>query len=152
MENREELPGSRQPGKGPGRKNGNLLVFLFFLILSFIFWYLNSLSKEIDTSLSYPVDFINIPGGNPKGENLPARLSLTLKGHGYSILKLKLSGNRHPVVVDLSMVSYHPDLKSKPESYYLITAPLITGFNTQLMSECKITSVKPDTIFFSLKK
>jgi len=148
MVKKDETLSGNPSGKGLTRINRNILIFLFFLLLSFIFWYLNSLSKEIDTTLRYPVAYNNIPGGSSPESNLPHRLDLILKGHGYSILRLKLTGNRHPVVIDFSEVNYKHDQSG---DYYIITAPLITSFNVQLISECKITSVKPDTIFFSLK-
>lgn len=148
MVKKDETKSGNPSGKGLTRINRNILIFLFFLLLSFVFWYLNSLSKEIDTTLRYPVAYTNIPGGSSTEGNLPNRLNLILKGHGYSILRLKLASNRHPVVIDFSEVNYKQEQSTE---YYLITAPLITGFNAQLISECKITSVKPDTIFFSLK-
>jgi hypothetical protein len=148
MGKKDETRNGNPSAKGLTRINRNILIFLFFLLLSFVFWYLNSLSKEIDTTLRYPVAYTNIPGGSSTEDNLPQRLNLILKGHGYAIQRLKLTGNRHPVVIDFSEVSFK---HNQSGDYYLITAPLITSFNIQLMSECKITSVKPDTIFFSLK-
>jgi len=139
------------PGKGFTWINRNLLIFLFFLLLSFIFWYLNSLSKELDTTISYPVSYTSIPADKTLTGNLPDRIDLVLKGHGYSILRLKITGNGHPVTINLSEVSYYHDQAKLPAGYFIITAPLINSFNNQIMSECKIMSVKPDTLYFSLK-
>ena len=41
--------------------NRDIAVFTFFLFLSFGFWYLNSLGKEIEADLKYPVKYINLP-------------------------------------------------------------------------------------------
>ena len=41
--------------------NRELPVFAFFLLLSFIFWYLNELSKELQGTINYPVRYINPP-------------------------------------------------------------------------------------------
>jgi hypothetical protein len=150
----EKKDGSRSgnlSSKGFKQINRNILIFLFFLLLSFIFWYLNSLSKEIDTALRYPVTYTNFPGGDSSSGNLPPKLDLMLKGHGYSILRLKLTGNRNPVVIDFSEINFTKITEEDDKKSYIIMAPLITTFNSQLMSECKITSVKPDTLFFSLK-
>lgn len=151
MKKRDGTRNETLSGKGLTRINRNLFIFLFFLLLSFIFWYLNSLSKELDTTISYPVSYTNIPEGKMLTGNLPPRIDLVLKGHGYSMLRLKLAGNGHPVTIDLSEVSYHHDQTNLPGDYYIITAPLINSFNNQIMSECKIMSVKPDTLFFSMK-
>jgi hypothetical protein len=141
---------SNNPGsKGLKGINSNILVFLLFLLLSFVFWYLNSLSKEIDTSLVYPVRYTNMPSGYNDFSNLPERLTLMLKGHGYSIVRLKLSAKKHPFEIDLSKASLRHDQEKGPDAWYLITAPLITGFNTEIIPGCKVVSVKPDTVFFS---
>ena len=41
--------------------NRDVVVFAFFLFLSFGFWYLNSLGKEMEADIKYPVKYINIP-------------------------------------------------------------------------------------------
>jgi hypothetical protein len=150
MLKKDEAKSGNPSGKGLSRVNRNFLIFIFFLLLSFLLWYLNSLSREIDTALKYPVTYKNIPVGNTAEVNLPSKLSIMFKGQGYSIVRLKVSAKRNPVVIDLSEVSYVHDQKGGSGSYYIVTAPLITSFNNQLNSGCKITSVKPDTIFFTL--
>lgn len=151
MKNKDETQLGSLSGKGLTRINRNFLIFLFFLLLSFIFWYLNSLSKELDSTISYPVSYTNIPTGKTLTGNLPDRIDLVLKGHGYSMLKLKITAKGHPVTIDLSEVSFYQNQSNLSGDYYIITAPLINSFNTQIMSECKIMSVKPDTLFFSMK-
>ena len=73
-------------GRGIDR---DVFIFSFFLLLSFIFWYLNSLEKDIDYNIKYPVRYINLPEERVLAEDLPTRLDLYLKGPGYSIIKLK---------------------------------------------------------------
>lgn len=127
----------------------NLLIFAFFLILSFIFWYLNSLGKDLETDIRYPVTYINVP----KNKSLAAettRLTLLMKGPGYSILKLK-AWNSSPLVIDLSRVPVRHLVNEKFTDYIIVNSSLVQNFNTQLKSPCKITSVKPDTLFISLR-
>jgi YbbR domain-containing protein len=83
---------------------------------------------------------------------LPSRLDLYLKGPGYSILKLKLSGNRAPVILDVSAINYRRVPGSRTLSYYVITSGLIPKLKNQLRAECEITSIKPDTLFFSFDR
>lgn len=130
----------------------NLLVFAFFLLLSFIFWYLNSLGKNLEAEIRYPVRYINLPKGMTFAEKQPERLSLNLQGPGYSIFKLKYSGNRTPAIIDISKVDYRRMKGASIPGYYLVTSRLTKSFTTQLKTECKILSVKPDTLFFSFRK
>jgi YbbR domain-containing protein len=136
-------------GKGIDK---DVAVFSFFLLLSFVFWYLNSLEKDVEYNIKYPVRYINLPEERVLADDLPSRLDLYLKGPGYSILKLKLSGNRSPVVLDVSTINYRRVPGSRTLSYYIITSGLIPKLKNQLRAECDITSIKPDSLFFSFDR
>jgi hypothetical protein len=75
-----------------------------------------------------------------------------LKGPGYSILRLKISGRNTPVIIDFSKIRYTRVQNSKSNDYYIVAADLIPNFNSQLKSVCKISSIKPDTLFFSYQR
>ena len=138
--------------KGVSVINRDVMVFAFFLLLSFVFWYLNSLGKEIEAGIRYPAKFINLPKTRVINDNTPVKLNLYLKGPGYSILKLKLSGNKTPVKIDISQVSYKRVSGSKTQDYFIVTSGLAKSLSVQLRSGCEITSIKPDTLFFTLDK
>jgi YbbR domain-containing protein len=132
--------------------NREAVVFSFFLILAFIFWYLNSLEKTVEYDMKYPVRYINLPEQRVMADDQPAAIDLYLKGPGYSILKLKLAGNRSPVILDVSTINYRRVPGSRTLSYYLITTGLIPKLRNQLRTECEISSIKPDTLFFSFDR
>jgi YbbR domain-containing protein len=129
--------------------NRDAVVFLFFLLLSFVFWFLNSLAKDIETEIRYPVKYINLPTDRVLVDDLPPKLNLYLKGPGYSILKLRLSGSRTPVMIDISSVNYRRVPGSRTLTYYIMTSGLVPRLTSQLRTDCQITSIKPDTLFFS---
>ena len=132
--------------------NRDVAVFAFFLFLSFIFWYLNSLGKEIETDIRYQVKYANVPKERGKIVDPSADLNLFLKGPGYSILKLKFSGNKAPVIIDFSKVNYKRAPGGKTLTYYIVTSGLTKSLNVQMRSGCEITSIKPDTLFFTFEK
>jgi hypothetical protein len=138
--------------KGVRALNRDIAVFAFFLFLSFIFWYLNSLSKEAEAEIRCRVKYTNLPKERVIPENLPSEMNLFLKGPGYSILKLKISGMNAPVIIDISKVNYKRAPGGKTQNYYIITSGLSKSLNVQLRSGCEITSIKPDTLFFTLEK
>ena len=152
MEGKGKIESGQIENKEASIFNRDLLIFIFFLILSFIFWYLNSLSKEIDGNVRYPVRYINLPKDRVMIEEMPSKLNLSLKGPGYSILKLKLSGNQAPVVIDLSTVNYVIISNSKLLNYYVVTKGLIPTFKQQLRADFEITDIKPDTLFFKFDR
>ena len=110
------------------------------------------MGKEIESEVKYPVRYINLPKERVLTEGLPARLDLNLKGPGYSILKLKLSGNRAPLILDISTINYRRVPGSKTLDYYILTSGLILGVNNQLGPNAKLLSISPDTLFFSLDR
>jgi hypothetical protein len=132
--------------------NRDVVVFAFFLFLSFVLWYLNSLGKEIEAGIRYPVTYINIPREKVIVEEPPVKLNIFLKGPGYSIMKLKVTGKRSPVVIDISKVNYMRVPGSRSLNYYIVTSGLTKSLTVQLRSGCEITSIKPDTLFFDLQK
>lgn len=134
-----------------GNLNREILVFVFFLVLSSLFWYLNELSKDLEASLNYPVRYINPPKDRILTGDLPDRIGMVLQGPGYSILKMKLSGSRAPVVVDLSKIT-PGHVSGKPTKHYIVCSDLIESFALQLHSDFNIAAIKPDTIFFEYDK
>jgi len=133
-------------------KNKNVAVFAFFLFLSFTFWYLNALGKEVAAEIKYSVNFINLPKGKVIDDEQPCIVYLSLKGTGYSILKLKLSSKRNPVIIDISKTSYKRVPGSSDLNYYIVTSGISSGLAVMLRTECVITSVKPDTIYFTINE
>jgi hypothetical protein len=127
--------------------NRELPVFTFFLLLSFIFWYLNELSKDLQGTINYPVRYINPPMDRIVTGNLPDKLEMNLRGPGYSILKMRLSGSRAPVVIDFSRVTPRR-LPGSKSNYFLVTSGMIQDFSKQLHADFEILSVHPDTLFF----
>ena len=144
-----------QAGKSTGKERKlsrkDIAVFVFFLCLSFIFWYLNSLGKDLETNIRYPLKYTNIPKDWKLSENMPDKVSLFLNGPGYSILQMKMSGRHAPLVIDISRVSRKNLQNGKSADYYIITSNLIPKFNSELKSECKVTAIKPDTLFLSVR-
>ena len=150
MEKKRESRSGRNTRKGRPFTRADIAVFVFFLGLSFVFWYLNSLGKDLTTSIRYPVTYANIPGEWRIGEENPRNVSLNLNGPGYSILQFKMTGKHSPLVIDFSRVNYRRSQNSSQGDYFIISSSLVPGLNSKLKSECRVTSIKPDTIFISV--
>ena len=130
---------------------GDFVIFVFFLILSFCFWYLNSLRKDFELDFRYPVKFTNPPAGREVVGDLPSKLTLSLRGSGYSIFKLKISANRSPLIIDFSKTTFKRVPDKVSDSYFIVSSELIPNFTRQLRSELQILVVRPDTIFLKLQ-
>jgi len=138
-----------EPGKLPGKIiDRDFLVFVFFLLLSFCFWYLNGLSKELSVRIKYPVRYINPPKNRVLQGSLPPKLDFNIKGPGYSLIKLRLSGSRAPVLVDMSKLNFLINTESRTYNYYVLTSTLRDDFHQQLRADFEILRIQPDTLSF----
>lgn len=137
--------------KGAGVINRDVGVFVFFLFLAFIFWYLNSLGKETEAGIKYQVRFVNLPIDRFISYEPKQTLNIYLRGQGSSILKLKLSENKAPVDIDISKVNYKRIHGSKELDYFIVSSALTKSLAVQLGNGFEVTSIKPDTLFFTLK-
>jgi hypothetical protein len=132
--------------------NKNVVIFAFFLFLAFIFWCLNSLSKELKSDFRVSANFINAPKGRVISGDLPIKLTVELKGLGYSLLKKKIFGNTNPMVIDLSKITYRRIPDPKSTRYYVLSPALIPGFKKQMENGLEVQSVKPDTVYLTLNQ
>jgi hypothetical protein len=132
--------------------NRDLGGFAFFLFISFVFWYLNFLGKDTEASVGYPLRYSKIPANRTLITQGASRLNLSIKGTGYSVIKLRVKGTTDPLEIDLSRVSYKRVTGSREMNYYVLTSGVFRSFASQLRTDCEIISVKPDTLFFTLRK
>lgn len=152
MEGKDETGFRKLTRKAVSLINRDVLVFTFFLFLSFGLWYINSLGKEVEADLRYAVEYVNVPDNKIITEEVPVRVILSLKGPGYSMLKLKVSGDRPPLQVDLSKVSYKRNQKGDGSNYYIVTSGLAKSLTVQMRSGCEVIAIRPDTLFFAFSK
>lgn len=138
--------------KRVGVINRDVIVFAFFLLLSFLFWFINSLGKEIESDIRYEVEYVNPPEKRIIVSDSRLDISLFVKGTGYAVLKLKFSRKKSPVVIDISKVRYKRASASNSFDYYIVTSGLIENLKVHLRSGCEVTAIKPDTLFFSLDR
>ena len=132
--------------------NRNVAVFSFFLLLSFIFWYINALGKNITGSVNFPVRYINFPENLALVNELPDRLSLELEGTGYSILRARISGNKTPLIIDVDNAGLSVKNNENELEFFIYSYKLRESFLRQLRSNFRITSLSPDTINFVFDK
>ena len=151
VEGNDNILFKKLSGKEERHLYKNVVIFAFFLLIAFVFWYLNALGKEIKSDFKCSVTFVNPPKGRALSGELPSKLTLELKGQGYSLLKRKFSGNMAPLVVDLSKVTVRRLADSQLPKYYFFTAGIIPSFKKQIGNGIELLSIKPDTVFLTFR-
>lgn len=129
--------------------NKQLLLYLFFLLISVILWYLIALSKDYTTLIDYPVKYENFPKGKVLVSDLPAKLSLKVKGIGFNILKYKVTSFVYPITLPIDIFRLDTMRKNNHIVYFLLTRYIKERVGNQLGSDIQLIEIKPDTLYFN---
>ncbi|MDO5570042.1 MAG: hypothetical protein Q4F97_01065 [Bacteroidales bacterium] len=82
-----------------------LLTFLFFLCLSFLFWMLQSMNEEGEATFVIPVEYNNIPK-NIIFTNKPAdKLNIRVKDKGLVLLNYSIKNLLTPIDIDFNQLT-----------------------------------------------
>jgi len=127
--------------------NQNILIFGFFLIISFLFWFFNSLSNEYDTELTIPIEYTHISDNKLVPDAQSNELKVKITAIGYKIVNYKTS-SFDSVIVDLNRFKPKLVLGLTNRKYYILTQRVKEQLVNSLGSEVKLNVITPDTLFF----
>lgn len=120
-------------------------VFLVCLALAFLFWLLNTFTKDYTTIIDVPVKYINFPEKKIVLNKLPASITVEIKGYGFTLLSQKFSSSVDTIVINGDRLRE----KSGDKGYsYLTTKSLLKSVASQFRSDIHINKFITDTIFF----
>lgn len=125
-----------------------LLVFFFFLVVATIFWFLSALNRDYTTDIQYPVKYTNLPKGKVLMNELPENLTLKVTGHGYTLLKHRLSRRLLPIIFDVNSFILSSIDDSVNQKFYVLSRVAQNKITNQLSSEIGIQEILPDSIIF----
>lgn len=125
-----------------------LLVFLFFVFVATIFWFLSALNRDYITDIQYPVRYTNLPAGKVLVNNLPKNLSLKVSGHGYTLLRHRLSKRLLPIIFDVNSFALSSIEDTLNQSFYVLSRVAQNKIASQLSNEIVILEIQPDSIVF----
>ncbi len=78
-----------------------ILTFLFFVLLSFIFWMMQIYRQKFETTLTIPVKYINLPDSIIFENELPSDVYVRIKDDGASLFKYYFTKRDDSLVVDV---------------------------------------------------
>lgn len=123
-----------------GRWNRQALVFLFFLVLSTIFWFSQALGDVYEQEFEVKVVVKSVPRGVVITGDIPSTIRVTLKDRGITLLNYKYNEQLPAIVIDSTRF-----VKNK-NSFYLLASELAQQIRPALAQGTQIVSVKPDTL------
>ncbi|NJK94694.1 MAG: hypothetical protein HC905_07040 [Bacteroidales bacterium] len=126
-----------------------LLIYLFFLFISAIFWLLTALNKDYSVQLEFPVRYYNFPPEKVVVSDVPHHLKLWINGHGFTIIKHKLYASLSPLRIDVTGAGITP-IDTASQLNYLITRRFRERLSSQIGEDLQVVSIQPDTLYFIL--
>lgn len=129
------------------RIDRRIFIYLLFVVIATVFWLLNELSGNYTASLNYPVKFTNLPQNKILVNDLPKKLNLNVNGHGFTLLRYKLSPATYPIIIN--MEEYGNNFgKQSVKQFRLQTRFIRETVGRQIPSEIEVIDILPDTIVF----
>lgn len=130
------------------RENQNAIVFLICVLIATGLWFLNALSKDYTTIISYPVKYVNAPARQFLANEPPSKLDLKVDAHGFTLLRHKLSLSSSPIILGLSNIT--EGLQSNNGTYRVQTDHFRKRISSQISNEIKINEILPSEIVIVL--
>jgi hypothetical protein len=118
-----------------------ILIFLFFLLLSAGFWFLQSLQQDYERNIELPVRYKNVPSKWILSEDNPKKINILVKDKGTTLIYY--SWNAHFLPVDISVSNFS---QSSDHALHVTTRTLETMLSKQLISSTSILSIEPSEI------
>lgn len=123
--------------------NKQLLVFLFFLALSSIFWLLQTLNESYDKEVTIGLKITDVPQNVVITTDLPDTVRITLHDKGYALLAYATRLER-PLC--FSFKQYANTTTGKGS---IPMADVQKLFTKDMLSSTQVVSVKPDKFVFA---
>lgn len=118
-------------------------TFIGFLIASFFIWLLITFSKEYDTVITYPVNYVHIPQDKLLQESPITHIDVAVKATGFKLFRSNISSKT--IHLESSVLQLKKDTK-----FYLLVKNQFTKIQKQLPSGIQLQEILQDTIYLNL--
>ena len=115
-----------------------VFIFLFFLLLSFCFWFLQNLQQDFERRVELPLRYKNVPSEWILSEDKPAKISIFLKDKGTMLMYYFWKTNFSPVDISVSNLS-----RAGINSLLIPNKVLEEAVTNQLKTSTTISSIEP---------
>ncbi|WP_218599307.1 CdaR family protein [Polaribacter sp. NJDZ03] len=117
--------------------------FISFLIASILMWFLITLSREYTTSITFPVNYKNIPQDKLLQNKPIKEIDIIVKSTGFNLIRSGFGDK----TITLNANSLH---KKSTGSYYFLTRNQVSTIQKQLHSGLELQEIVLDTIYLDI--
>lgn len=142
----EKIPGYAKVEKL--KNNKQAIAFLVCVLIATALWFLNALSKDYSTTISYPVKYVNPPARQFLANEPPSKLELKVDAHGFTLLRHKLSLSFSPIILNLTNITR--GVQPKNRTYEVVSNRHLKRIASQISNEISIREVQPDVLYIIL--
>ena len=115
-----------------------IFIFIFFLLLSFGFWFLQSLQQDYERKIELPLRYRNVPSEWVLSGSNPEKISIQLKDKGTTLMYYSWRAKFNPIDISISGLPRLSDY-----SLHVTSNMLETAVSKQLISSTSIISMEP---------
>lgn len=130
-----------------GTKSHELLVFCFFLAVSFGFWLLQALNETLEREVQVSLQLENVPSDVVIIDSLPTAVSVTLQDKGLALARHSFSSLFRPNRVKIDFTKYETGLNEA--EVYISAYDMEQMLDRVFSTSTEIKSCRPDTLHFS---
>lgn len=124
------------------KRSREVAVFMFFVCISALFWFIQTLNETFEMQLDFPMQLTNVPANVVVTTNLPPTLSVTVRDKGTSLFRYETRNVVQPVVVDFDE---HDD-GSLYGHVILTHSEVQSQVSAVLAASTRIVTMNPDTL------
>lgn len=130
-----------------GKRSHELLVFCFFLAVSFGFWFLQALNETLEREVQVKLQLENVPSDVVIIDSLPSSIGVTLHDRGLTLARHSISTIFRPNRIKIDFAKYD---NGQNDAEILITSADMQRMLRRLFAvSMKIQAIRPDTLCFS---
>ncbi|NDV45956.1 YbbR-like domain-containing protein [Paludibacter sp. 221] len=123
------------------------LSFLFFLLLSAGFWFVNAVNKDRDANITVPLRYSGLPQGLTISNHPPEEIKIGVRDEGLNLFSYSRK-KLQPLNIDLSQA----DTTKSSGIMKISSEKLVSRFSGYLQPTTTITNFPSDTIFVQYEK
>lgn len=134
--------------KRNSKDNKKVISYLVFVFIATIFWFLNALSKDYITTVSYPVNYTNFPKNKVLTKELPDKLFLEVKGGGFALLRYKIKTAFQPINLNVDHQINNRRAQNNLLHYtmHMNSQKTSSNISRELNKDITLQKILPDTI------
>lgn len=134
------------------KNDRRVVAYLICVGIATGFWFLNALNKTYTVKMTVPVSYINLPNNKTLENQLPGKFDLTIKSHGFNILRHQVSFLFVPFEFNVNEITNGRMMESRTNSYAFPTRQFLGDLSNQFSSEMDVVGMSPDTLYFKFGK